>query len=60
MFYATPIIWGSEMLPRKIGEIILDFNPFYHLITIIRAPLLGQMPVFLNWVVSVSMATFNK
>lgn len=56
MFYATPIIWEAEMLPQRISEIILNFNPFYHLITIIRAPLLGQMPTFLNWVIPVSMA----
>jgi lipopolysaccharide transport system permease protein len=56
MFYATPIIWGSEMLPKKVGDIILNFNPFYHLITIIREPLLGQIPTFLNWVIPVSMA----
>ena len=56
MFYVTPIIWGSEMLPKKIGDIILNFNPFYHLITIIREPLLGQIPTFLNWVIPVSMA----
>ena len=56
MFYATPIIWGAEMLPKNIGETILNINPFYHLITIIRAPLLGQTPTFLNWVIPLSMA----
>lgn len=56
LFYATPIIWHADMLPAKIGKDLLNFNPFYHLLSIIREPLLGSMPSAMNWMVSITMA----
>ncbi|MGQ9659396.1 MAG: ABC transporter permease [Thermochromatium sp.] len=47
LFFITPVIWKPEMLPGR--ALWLDLNPFYHLIEIMRAPLLGQMPAFANW-----------
>lgn len=35
------------MLPGR--ALILDLNLFYHLIEILRAPLLGQVPTAENW-----------
>lgn len=56
LFYVTPIMWTAALLPARVGATMLDFNPFYHLINIIRAPLLGEAPTALNWTVVVSMA----
>ena len=56
MFYSTPIIWGADMLPERVGGTILAFNPFYHLLSIVREPILGHEPSLLNWVVPISMA----
>ena len=28
---------------------MLDFNPFYHLVELVRAPLLGQAPGLASW-----------
>lgn len=56
MFYVTPIIWSATLLPSHVGTTMLDFNPFYHLINIVRAPLLGHAPSTLNWAVSALMA----
>ena len=56
MFYATPIIWSADMLPQRFGQDMLNFNPFYHLLAVVREPLLGQSPSTLNWVVPVLMA----
>jgi ABC-2 type transport system permease protein/lipopolysaccharide transport system permease protein len=47
MFFITPVIWKPEMLPGR--ALILDLNPFHHLVEIIRAPLLGQLPALENW-----------
>ncbi len=45
LFFLTPVIWRKEDLPGK--AILVDFNPFYHLIEIVRAPLLGSaFPTF--------------
>lgn len=55
-FYVTPIMWSAALLPERAGTAILDFNPFYHLINIVRSPLLGSAPDFLNWAVSICLA----
>jgi ABC-type polysaccharide/polyol phosphate export permease len=56
-FYVTPIIWTPAFLPG--GSLLLDLNPFYHLIEIVRAPLLGNWPSPENWLASALMAVFG-
>ncbi|MBY0565490.1 MAG: ABC transporter permease [Hyphomonadaceae bacterium] len=52
MFFLTPILWvPHEAMSRPI---IYEANPFYHLLEVVRAPMLGQMPTDMNWIVSVS------
>jgi ABC-2 type transport system permease protein/lipopolysaccharide transport system permease protein len=46
-FFLTPIIWKPDMLSGR--EFIMDSNPFYHLIEIVRGPLLGQAPSGEQW-----------
>lgn len=47
LFFLTPIIWHAEMLKNK--RFIADWNPFYHFIELVRAPVLGQVPSMLSW-----------
>ena len=49
-FLATPIIWVPtiEMEDGLIGSVLI-FNPFYHFIDVIRAPLLGHSASLLSW-----------
>lgn len=54
-FYLTPIMWMPSMLPERASLFLLDLNPFYHLFEVVRAPLLGQAPSLMNWVVSLSL-----
>lgn len=54
-FYVTPIIWMPSMLSGRRGLLFLDMNPFYHLIEIIRAPLMGQLPSLTNWSVALGL-----
>lgn len=42
MFFLTPVIWRPEMLPGR--ALILDLNPFYYFVELVRAPLMGQVP----------------
>ena len=52
-FFVTPIIWMPESARHR--PLIVDLNPFYHLIEILRAPMLGQMPSGLNWAVALTI-----
>ena len=56
MFYLTPIMWMPNLLPQRTGLYLLDLNPAYHLLEIVRSPLLGQLPTAMNWQVSLAMA----
>jgi ABC-type polysaccharide/polyol phosphate export permease len=47
LFFVTPIIWMPELMPGR--AFVLDFNPFYHLVELVRAPLLGQAPGLASW-----------
>ena len=55
-FYLTPIIWMPNLLPERAWTMLLDLNPFYHLLEIIRLPFLGQLPNNISWFFTVGMA----
>jgi ABC-type polysaccharide/polyol phosphate export permease len=44
LFYVTPILWPPEMLRDRGLPWIIDWNPFYHLLQIVRQPLLQAEP----------------
>lgn len=50
-FYFTPIIWMPALLPERLGAAIFDWNPFYHMLELLRAPLLGSVPAVTSWLV---------
>jgi ABC-type polysaccharide/polyol phosphate export permease len=50
----TPIAWRYDMLQKH--QWVADYNPFYHLIQIVRAPLLGSVPTQENYFVSLATA----
>jgi len=52
--FVTPIFWDKPMLQHR--KWIADINPFYHMIEIVRAPILGRAPELLSWEVSGGMA----
>jgi len=41
-FFSTPIIWSEEIMSSNL-KFFLNFNPFYHLISIFRNPLLNKI-----------------
>lgn len=50
VFFITPIFWKPDLL--KTRTYIADYNPAYHLIEIMRQPLLGAAPTeFSYWAV---------
>lgn len=52
--FVTPVFW----LPDRFGDnhAVLTFNPFYHLLQAVRAPLMGQAVSDLTYLVLASMA----
>jgi ABC-type polysaccharide/polyol phosphate export permease len=48
--FLTPIFWSPDQLSGRTA-FFAQFNPLYHLIAIVREPLLGQAPTLMNWLV---------
>ena len=52
LFYISPVIWMPTALSPKSSVFILAPNPAYHLISIVRSPLLGMYPSLASWLIS--------
>ena len=52
-FFLTPIVWKREML--SADSLVTTLNPLFHLIHIVQAPLLGQIPSATSWAASAAM-----
>lgn len=52
-FFGSPILWPAS----TVGDhsIVVEANPVYHLVEIVRAPLLGAAPTGLSWCVSLGL-----
>lgn len=57
VFFLTPVFWSLETLPTRPA--FVTFNPFHHLIEIVRGPLLGVAPSTLSWMAVIGMAAFG-
>lgn len=55
LYFVTPIMWNPDLMPGRAGQLLLNYNPFYHLINIVRAPLLGELPHAINWIFAAAM-----
>ncbi len=52
--FATPIMWPVSAVGDQ--TFIININPVYHLIELVRTPLLGDEVMALTWIVAVGMA----
>ncbi|MFM1786055.1 MAG: hypothetical protein RL228_5, partial [Actinomycetota bacterium] len=56
-FYVTPVMWYPTLIGNnQLAHLLLGLNPFYHLLQIVRLPILGQLPTFENWALSIVFA----
>ena len=52
IFLLTPIMWETKSLRGAPLTYVADFNPIYHLIEVVRRPLLGEVPLLASWLCS--------
>jgi homopolymeric O-antigen transport system permease protein len=57
IFFITPIMWKPELLQAR--TYITDLNPFFHVLEIVRAPLLGNVPALKNYLVVLLITLIN-
>ncbi|MEW6643535.1 MAG: ABC transporter permease [Pseudomonadota bacterium] len=58
IFFVTPVFWSAQTLPNRPAFILL--NPIYHLLEIVRTPLLGGLPHLLSWAVALGCAVIGS
>ncbi len=54
IFFVTPVFWSPEALPRRPA--FVGWNPFYHLLEVVRSPLLGKDVSLHSWAFVVILA----
>lgn len=59
LFYVTPIIWMPSLLGDGKRVFYLETNPLYHLLQVVRAPMLGEPTTPMNWAVSIGIVVFG-
>lgn len=50
VFYISPIIWSPTLILESDRKVILEWNPMYYLLDVIRSPLLGIRPEMNSWI----------
>jgi ABC-2 type transport system permease protein len=62
LFYLTPIVWPIDQLQAGAGRAaaswalpIIQLNPLFHFIQIVRAPLIGQAVSIYSWIAVVAI-----
>ena len=55
LFFVTPVLWRIE-LAGNYAPILATWNPVYHLIEVVRAPMLMQVPSLTSYSVVAGMA----
>jgi ABC-type polysaccharide/polyol phosphate export permease len=53
--FITPVLWNPGQLEGKMG-LIIQLNPLYHLLELVRAPLLGHSPSAQTWLFALAGA----
>ncbi|SET37497.1 lipopolysaccharide transport system permease protein [Thorsellia anophelis DSM 18579] len=54
-YYITPIIWIPGMIKDRLPALVLNLNPFYHLIELVRQPLIIGRIEIIHLILALSM-----
>ncbi len=56
LFFLTPVLWQSSQ--GRVADWIVQINPFYHFLELVRAPVIGASPTLLNFAVCGAVLAF--
>jgi lipopolysaccharide transport system permease protein len=54
LLFLTPIFWSPDQMTGRTA-VLVQFNPLYHLISVVREPLLGETPAAVHWLVVIGI-----
>jgi ABC-type polysaccharide/polyol phosphate export permease len=52
----TPLFWPADTLVGIKRQLFVDTNPLFHVLDVVRAPLVGSVPEMLSYIVVIGMA----
>lgn len=52
LFFVTPVIWEPDAVESQLAHLLLGLNPFYHLLQVMRLPLMSSLPTDINWLLA--------
>lgn len=55
LFWLTPVLYMPEQMGGQIAKVVV-LNPLFHVIQVLRAPLLLEVPTLANWLVAIGCA----
>ena len=58
-FYLTPILWMPHTVNARVSSWIVNLNPAYHLLELVRSPILGSCPSLLSWLIAIGLFVFG-
>ncbi len=53
LFLLTPVLWRADQVPERAFFVV--FNPLYHFVEVVRAPMLGTYASPLSWLVVIGI-----
>lgn len=56
LYFVSPVMWQPSLVPSSTAHLLLGLNPMYHLLQIVRLPILGSWPTCENWFVALVLA----
>ncbi len=56
LFYVTPIVWQPSGLPENVRNLVLRWNPFAHMLRVVRQPLLNAYPTWGDWATTAALS----
>lgn len=59
LFYLTPILWMPQAINARVSLFLVNANPIFHLMELVRAPILGNCPSLISWTVGIVMASIG-
>lgn len=59
--FMTPVFWPADQLTAGTARsLFIHFNPLYHAVQVVRAPLLGQVPALESYLAVILMAVIGS
>lgn len=59
-FYATPILWSPDQIASPTLLALINANPLYHLIEVVRSPIANESPSTISFIFVGLLAAFSS